>query len=143
MMVVVTKRPTKRMAAKAVLTTGSVSDFFNRALEHAAKLDRGEKLPDEIRVMFEDPADLVRALSAERVRVLQVIRAGLDESESRATTLSSLAATLKRDRKSVVRDVTVLEKLGLLTTHRRSNPGHGVVKVVEPLAKKYRLTATV
>jgi predicted transcriptional regulator len=129
--------------AKAVLTTGSVNDFFKRALDRAAKLDRGEKLREEIRVTFEDPADLVRALTAERIRVLQAIRTGGTQGKSKLTTVSSLAATLKRDRKSVVRDVNVLEGLGLLITRRQPNPGHGAIKVVEPLAKKYRLTATV
>jgi len=50
---------------------------------------------------------------------------------------------LKRDRKAVSRDVKVLESFGLLKTREQPNPGHGMMKVVEPLAEKYYLTATV
>jgi predicted transcriptional regulator len=57
-------------------------------------------------------------------------------------TLTTLAAILKRDKKSVIRDVTVLQRLGLLRTRREANPGHGIVKVVEPIAEKYHLSAT-
>lgn len=121
-----------------IVSTGTAEEFFKRSLERAKKLDRGERLAPEIRVTFENPADLLRALSFQRIRVLQVIRC-----EPKYTTLSSLAVLLKRDRKSVSRDVALLESLGLLRTHNQVNPGHGVVKVVEPLAEKYHLTATV
>lgn len=46
-------------------TTGSVEAFFERSLDRARKLDRGEKLPTEMRLTFEDPADLLRVLTAE------------------------------------------------------------------------------
>jgi predicted transcriptional regulator len=115
----------------AVLSTGGSADFFKRSRRRAAKLDRGEKLPDEIRLTFEDPAELLRVLSKERVRVLQVVRVGHGKS---TTTVSGLAAKVKRDRKSVSRDVTLLESLELLRTREQANPGHGTVRVVEPLA---------
>jgi len=121
---------------RAIVTTGTLDEFFKRSRERATKLDRGERLPEEIRVTFEDPLDLVRALTAERVRVLQCIR-------TKRSTISSLATTLKRDRRCIIRDVDVLESLGLVRTFRTTNPGHGVVKEVEPLAEKYHLTATV
>jgi hypothetical protein len=50
---------------------------------------------------------------------------------------------LKRDRKAVSRDVKVLESFGLLKTPEQLNPGHGIMKVVEPLAERYYLTATI
>jgi len=59
----------------AVLTTGTVDEFFARSLERARKLDRGERIPAEIRVVFEDPADLMQVLSTERIRVLHAVRA--------------------------------------------------------------------
>ena len=58
-------------------------------------------------------------------------------------TISGLAVILKRDRKAVSRDVKLLETLGLLRTRNVANPGHGKKTVVEPLANKYHLTATV
>ena len=118
------------------VSSGSVEDFFKRSHERAVKLDRKEKLPTDLRITFEDPADLMRALSAQRVKVLQVVK------RNPRPTVTKLAAILKRDRKSVTRDVVVLEKLGLIRTKKEANPGHGVVKVVEPLAERYHLTAT-
>lgn len=117
--------------------TGTAGEFFERSKVRAEKLDRGEKLAAEIRVTFEDPADLLRVLSAERLRVLCTIRKRLKP------TISGLATILKRDRKAVSRDVRLLEELGLLRTRDEANPGHGVMTVVEPLAKKYHLTVTV
>ena len=124
------------MTKKVILATGTADEFFERSIETAKKLDRGQKLEPEIRLTFEDPADLLRVLSVERVRVLRTIR------RKTKPTISGLAILLKRDRKAVSRDVKLLESLGLLRTSHESNPGHGVNTVVEPLAEKYHLTAT-
>jgi len=129
----------KRTRKDLKLSTETVDDFFKRSRERACKLDKGGKLPAEIRVTFEDPADLVRVLSAERVRVLHTVRT----KTTKSTPISSLATILKRDRKAVSRDVKVLESFGLLKTREQLNPGHGIMKVVEPLAEKYYLTATI
>ena len=127
----------KRMETGQVkLGTGSADVFFDRSLARARRLDRGEKLPSEMRITFEDPSDLMRVLSAERVRVLHTVR-------MKPRPISGLAAILKRDRKAVSRDVKVLESFGLVKTHEALNPGHGMMKVVEPLAAKYQLVATI
>jgi predicted transcriptional regulator len=119
------------------LETGTVDEFFERSKVRAEKLDRIEKLPAEFRITFEDPADLLRVLSAERLRVLYAVR------KKAKPTISGLATILKRDRRAVSRDVKLLEGLGLLKTRSEANPGHGAMTVVEPLAKKYHLEATV
>jgi predicted transcriptional regulator len=118
------------------VSVGSAEDFFKRSHERAVKLDLKEKLPTDLRITFEDPADLMRALSAQRVQLLQAVK------RNPKPTVTKLASVLRRDRKSVTRDVGVLEKLGLIRTRTESNPGHGVVRIVEPLAKNYHLTAT-
>jgi len=125
------------MTKKVKLDTGTVGEFFERSKVRAEKLDRGEKLPAEFRITFEDPADLLRAISPERLRVLYTIR------RRTKPTISRLAIILKRDRRAVSRDVKLLEGLGLLRTRNEANPGHGVMTVVEPLAEKYHLEATV
>ena len=61
--------------------TGAPEAFFERSPTRARKLDRGEALPAEMRLTFEDPAE--------------------------------------------------------------TNPGHGRRKIVEPLASKYELSATI
>jgi predicted transcriptional regulator len=119
------------------LTTGTLDEYVKRSKDRAKKLDRGEKLPAEFRITFEDPADLLRVISAERLRVLRTVRTRTKP------TVSGLAIILKRDRRAVSRDVKLLEGLGLLRTRDEANPGHGVRTIVEPLAEKYHLEATV
>jgi predicted transcriptional regulator len=126
-------------AKKAVdmkVATGAADEFFEHSLERARKLDRGEKLTPEITLTFEDPADLMRLLSAERVRIIQCLR-------KNSVPISALATILKRDRKGVSRDVKLLESFGLVKTSETPNPGHGKMKVVKTLAAKYQLVATI
>jgi len=85
---------------------------------------------------FEDPADLVRVLSAERVRVLRAVRI-------KPAPVSELAVTLKRDRKAVRRDVSLLESFGLIDSREETNPGHGRRKIISPCAAKYQLLARI
>ena len=123
------------MKKKAALATGTLDEYVERSTERARKMYRGETIEPDISITFADPADLLRVLSLERLRVLRTIRT------KKNPTISGLATILKRDRKAVSRDVKLLESFGLLRTRRESNPGHGVNTVVEPLAKKYHLSA--
>lgn len=127
-------RSNKRARVRVV--AGGVAGFFERALDHARKLDRGEELPSEIVVSFEDPADMLRVLTAERVRLLGAAR-------KRATPISALAGYLNRDARAVKRDVAVLERYGLLRTRYEKNPAHGRRKIVESRAARYQLVATI
>ncbi len=121
---------------KVNIGTSSTAEFFDRVRSHAKRLDRGENLPAEMSVTFEDPAEMLRVLSAERVRLLRRAKAG-------SVAVSDLASGLKRDVRAVTRDVVLLEKAGLLRTSYRVNPGHGRLKIVEAVAREYRLTANI
>ena len=121
--------------SKVSLGTGTAEEFFRRVRSHAAKLDRGETLPPEITITFEDPLELLNVLTAERVRLLRSAKAG-------SQPIAELASGLKRDVRAVSRDVVRLEKAGLLRTSYRVNPGHGRCKLVEPVAREYNLTAS-
>jgi predicted transcriptional regulator len=107
-----------------------------KAPRKLARMDRGEKLPAEVTMTFEEPSDLIRVLSAQRVRVLLTVRI-------KPRGVSDLARILKRDRKAVGRDVKILESSGLVRLHSEPNPGHGVVTIVEPIAARYQLIATI
>ena len=48
---------------KVRITGDGVREFFDRAREHARKLDRGEELAPEITVSFENASDMMRVLS--------------------------------------------------------------------------------
>jgi predicted transcriptional regulator len=117
---------------KVELKTGSSDEFFGRLQDRAKKLDRGESLPPGITISFEDPMELLKVLSAERVRLLRRVK---NEPQQ----VSALATGLNRDVRAVSRDVSLLEKAGLLKTSYRSNPGHGRLKIVEPVAQEYKL----
>lgn len=132
----VTRAGKKKMPRRVTVSSGTVEAFIERSLSRARKMDRGERLPSEITMTFEDPSDLARLVSAERVRVLHAVRA-------RPAPVSELAVTLRRDRKAVRRDVSLLESFGLVNTRDEANPGHGRRRVVEPRAAKYRLVATI
>jgi predicted transcriptional regulator len=115
--------------------TGTVNEFFGRVRAHAETLDRGESLPAEITIAFEDPMELLNILTSERVRLLRRAKAG-------SLPISDLASGLSRDVRAVSRDVALLERAGLLRTSYRANPGHGKLKIVEPVAREYKLTAS-
>ncbi len=124
------------MPRRVTVASGPVEAFIERSLERARRMDRGERLPSEITMTFEDPSDLVRLLSPERLRLLGVVRA-------KPGPVTELAVTLGRDRKAARRDVFLLESFGLVKTREEPNPGHGRRRVVEPRAAKYRLVATI
>jgi predicted transcriptional regulator len=130
------RKPTKKTLARVTVSSGSVEAFIGRSVERARRLDRGEKLTPEITMTFEDPADLVRVLSAERVRVIHALR-------EKPAAVSELAARLRRDRKAVKRDVSLLEFFGLVNAREEINPGHGRRRILEPLAANYQLVATI
>jgi predicted transcriptional regulator len=120
---------------KIRVTADGVKGFFDRAREHARKLDRGEELAPEITVSFENASDMMRVLSAQRIRLLRVAR--------KKATVSDLAVGLRRDTRAVGRDVDLLERFGLLRTRYEKNPGHGKRRIVESRAAKYQLIATI
>jgi predicted transcriptional regulator len=121
---------------KVTIGTGTVDEYFDRVRKDAAKLDRGESVRPGITITFEDPLEMLKVLSAGRVRLLRKAKAG-------ALPISDLASGLKRDVRAVSRDVVQLEKAGLLRTSYRSNPGHGRYKIVEPVAREYSLIASI
>jgi len=121
--------------AKVWVTADGAEGFFRRAREHARELDRGEPIAPEITVTFEDVSNMLRVLSAQRVRLLRV-------ASQKALPISDLATGLKRDARAVSRDIDLLESFGLIRTRYEANPGHGRRRIVEPRAAKYQLLAT-
>ena len=126
----------KKVKSLERVGTGTADAFFRRSLARAQKLDRGERLLPEMRLTFEDPADLLRVLTAQRVRVLKAVRRN-------PAPVSELATVLKRDRTAVRRDVRILTTFGLVNTREETNRGHGRRKIVGPLASKCELVTTI
>ena len=121
---------------KIRVTADGAEGFFRRSRELARKLDRREPIAPEITVTFEDVNDMLRVLSAQRVRLLRA-------ASQKAIPISDLASGLKRDPRAVSRDIDLLETFGLVRTRYEANPGHGRRRIVEPRAAKYELLATI
>ena len=103
---------------------------MRRSLEGAAKMEKGKRLEAEKIITFADPLHMMECLTAQRVRIFQVVR-------KKRLSISALAEELGRNRGSVTRDVNKLRAFGLLRLREQVNPGHGVVQIVEPVAQKF------
>ena len=126
----------RKMANKVYIRTDGVKGFFERAHETARKLDKKEPIAAETVITFEDASAMWRCLTPKRTRLIMFVKTG------GGTPIANLAVQLKRPRRAVDRDVTLLESTGLLRTWFKTNPGHGRIKIVEPVAQKYQLTTT-
>ena len=103
-----------------------------RSLERARRRENGERLEAERIITFEDTLEMLECLTAQRVRLYQMVR-------KKRLSISALAEELGRNRGSVTRDVNKLKKFGLLRLREQVNPGHGVVQIVEPVAEKFEM----
>ena len=57
-------------------------------------------------------------------------------------TITQLTAKLHRERSAITKDIGLLEKLGLLVSQKRSNPGHGEEKLVRSVTPKIEMIAS-
>ena len=57
-------------------------------------------------------------------------------------TITQLTAKLHRERSAIAKDIGLLEKLGLLVSQKRSNPGHDAEKLVRAVAPKIEMIAS-
>ena len=103
-----------------------------RSIERATKRENGKRLEAEKIITFADPLDMMECLTAQRVRICQVVR-------TKRLSISGLAAELGRNRGSVTKDVNKLKGFGLLRLREQVNPGHGVVQIVEPVAQRFQM----
>jgi predicted transcriptional regulator len=114
--------------------TDGFDGYVERSRERARKRTRGERVEPSFGVTFESPAQMFELLTAERVRVVETAR-------TKPYSVTELARVLKRDPKSVRRDVKKLMEFGVVRTREAINPGHGRVKIVEPVAESFELRA--
>jgi predicted transcriptional regulator len=119
---------------KLKINTDGFEGYAKRAAARARKLDRRERIKPEVTITFDNPLAMLEVLTAERIRLVQEVR-------TKSSSISALATALGRDPKSVRRDVLKLERAGVVRTRERINPGHGRVRVVEPVARECQLTA--
>ena len=125
----------KSKDVRIAVSIDGATGFFERVRDHAQELDRGMKLSPEMTISFENPRDMMRVLSAQRMQVLRC-------AKRRPVPVSTIAAQLKRDLRAVSRDIDLLEQFGLLRSHYQPNPGHGRRRIVEPSAERFQIVAT-
>ena len=53
--------------SKLTIKTGTEDDFFQRGRQLARAADRGEALPSESTISFEDPAEVVKLITTARL----------------------------------------------------------------------------
>jgi predicted transcriptional regulator len=121
---------------KLTIKTGTEEEFFKRGRRLAKAADRGEPMPDERIISFEDPADVMKLITVTRLALFRAVK-------DMPGSITDIAERLHRDRSAVKRDVDELERVGLVTVTDKVLPGHGRMKEVRATAKRFNLQAEV
>ena len=124
------------MNKRVVIRTGDEAEFFAAAKDAARRADRGEPFEGTITLSFEDPRRMLEVLTQNRQALVR-------EVMRRPDTIPDLAKRLGRDRISVSKDVSLLEKLGVVQSERVPNPGHGINKLIRPIARRVELVSVI
>ena len=120
---------------KQIVRTSDVSEFFDRTRSAARRADQGGKFEGTVTLSFEDSQKMFTVLSTARRRLMsEVIR--------EPKTISELSTSLHRNRSTISKDVSLLESMGLVTSQRQVNPGHGIQKNVRSVAPRIEMVAT-
>lgn len=82
---------------------------------------------------FADPADVLAIFTPKRLELFKALQAQSDS-------ITALAGRVNRDRASVSRDLSVLEKAGVVSVKERPHPGHGVIKEARVIAESITLS---
>lgn len=122
--------------SKLAIKTGMEGDFFERGRRLAKAADRGEQLPDQRIISFEDPADVMKLITTTRLAVFRAVR-------DMPGSISQISERLHRDRSAVKRDAEELERAGLVTITDKVLPGHGRMKEVRATANRFSLQVEV
>jgi predicted transcriptional regulator len=118
------------------LKASNGQDFFRKGKALARLADAGQPMPEELTISFEDPADLLRLLTASRLDVFRSVK-------GEPGSITNIAGRLHRDRSAVKRVVDQLAQVGLVTIETKVLPGHGRMKEVRASAGVFRLEAMV
>ena len=79
---------------KLTIKTGTEKDFFARGRRLAKAADRGEPIPAERIISFEDPADVMKLITVTRLALFRAVK----ESPG---SITDIATRLHRDRSAV------------------------------------------
>jgi predicted transcriptional regulator len=108
---------------KTMIYTDGLEGFAKRGRERAKAITAGRPFPPSRGITFESPAEMVRLLTPSRLDLFEAVK-------KQTVSITELADSLGRDVSAVRRDVSALEKFGIVTSKQVVNPGHGRVRMV-------------
>lgn len=108
---------------RTTIHTDGFEGWAKRARERARLMDAGLPFPPSRGITFESPAEMVRLLTPARLDLFDAVK-------KRTVSIRDLAVALGRDVSAVRRDVSALEKFGIVQSKHVVNPGHGRVRMV-------------
>ena len=120
---------------KVVIRTDDLDAFFSRAKDAARRADKGLAFDGKVTLSFEEPQRMVTVFSEARRRLMSEV---MHEPRS----INELANRLRRNGSAITKDVGMLERMRLPVSSRQPNRGHGIQKVVQSIAPKIEMVAT-
>jgi predicted transcriptional regulator len=123
-----------RKQKNITIKTGTVDEFMTHVKGVMRAVGKGEPIKSSHTITFADPREMLHFLTAAKISLIDCIRNHPDS-------ISNIAKTAKRDRAAVYRDISEMEKYGLVRIYEEINPGHGRHKMVEVVASKLKLEA--
>ena len=108
---------------KTKIYTDGFEGLAKRARERARAITEGRAFPPSRGITFESPAEMVRLLTPARLDLFEKVK-------KQTVSITELARSLGRDVSAVRRDVSALEKFGIVSSRQVVNPGHGRARMV-------------
>ncbi|PIT73855.1 hypothetical protein B9Z39_13845 [Limnohabitans sp. JirII-29] len=107
-----------------------------RGVDVARALDeKTDSLPHALQFTSLEFGNFMSELTPKRFQILRLSKGG-------NRSIAELAVVTQRDQSAVSKDVSRLKKLGLVTVVDTLNPGHGIKKVVQPIAENILIQAS-
>ncbi len=122
---------------KLKLYSDGYDAFKKRILDDARALDSGSAALPENSITFSSAQEMSQVVTPLRIALLEA----LTVSGSRSVTL--LAKDLHRTRNAVLRDISALEKLGIVETSLATGRGHSKILMAKPLASRIELVYSI
>lgn len=110
---------------KIKLGIKSVKDVLQGFVETGKAIERSEEVKKEKAVYFESIKGFRKAITPKRIELLHIVK------EKRPKSIQELTRLTKRDIKSIVTDIVILEGLGLIDIKRKMEGRRESMPVVD------------
>ncbi|BBO18899.1 conserved hypothetical protein [Candidatus Brocadia pituitae] len=103
----------------------SVKDVLDDFVKAGEAIERGEEVKKEKAIYFESVKGFRKAITPKRIELLHLIK------EKHPKSIQELARIARRDIKSIVTDMSILEELGLIDIKRKKDGRKESMPVVD------------